>query len=318
LNDGVQAKQEFQKFLELQAKGRERKTVPALHAQALSAMKQGDADRAIGIYREALKLDSHDAQLSSDFALALGEKGNRHEEEFQLQQAIRLDPNLAAAYHQLGLLYVNEGKAGEAGAEFRAALSIDPQYGEALVALGILYAKDGKEQNAETLFRQAIQSNPESGAGYANLGLLLAQLGRDAEAAQQLQRAAQITPHNADVLLALANLQSKVGRPVDSICTLRRLADVQDQSAQTNVELGIALAAAYSYDAALEAFSNAARLAPNSALPRLHKGRTLYDIGRIEDARHELQSACSLLPERRRAGTCSRSWRGRLATSRSR
>jgi len=296
LNEAGGANQEFQKFVKLEAKDRDKKAAAALHAQAIAAVKQGDAPRAIGIYREALKLDSSDPQLQYDFALALGGGGNWREQRLQLQQTINLDPNLVGAHCQLGLLDVNEGKTGEAETEFRAALSIDPQYVQAQVALGVLYAKEGKKEEAGRLFRQAIESNPKFAAAHANLGLLLASEGHQSEAEQELKQATQFAP-DADVLPVLASLQSKLGRLVDLTCTLNKLAELQPSSAQIHVELGAALAALYSHQAALEEFSKAARLDPNSALARLYIGRTLFDLGRIGEARQELHAACPLSPK---------------------
>jgi len=129
------------------------------------------------------------------------------------------------------------------------------------------------------------------------LGLLLAGQGHDVEAEQELKQASQIAPNEANVLPVLANLQSKLGRSVDSTCTLKRLVELQPLSAQAHVELGIALTDLYSYQAALEEFSKAARLGSNPALVRLYKGRTLYDLGRIEDARQDLQASCALSPK---------------------
>jgi tetratricopeptide (TPR) repeat protein len=296
LKDGAGAQQEFQEFLKLEAKERDKKSAAALHAQAIAAMKQGDAARAIGAYREALRFDSSDPQLQYDFALALGEGGDRREQELHLQQTIKLDPNLAGAHSQLGLLYMNSGRTGDAKTEFGAALGIDPQDTEAQVGLGVLYAKEGKEEEAGRLFRQAIENNPKSAAGHANLGLLLASQGHESEAEQELKQAAQIAPDDPKVLPVLASLQSKLGRLVDSTCTLNNLAELQPLSAQAHVELGTALTALYFHQAALEEFSKGVRLDPNSALARLYTGRTLFDLGRIGEARQELQAACTLSP----------------------
>jgi superkiller protein 3 len=98
-------------------------------------------------------------------------------------------------------------------------------------------------------------------------------------------------------LPVLANLQSKLGLSVNSTATWKRLAELRPLSAQAHIELGIALTAVYSYQAALEEFSKAALLGPNPALARLYKGRTLYDLGRIGEARQELQASCALSPK---------------------
>lgn len=297
LNESEEAGQEFQKFLKLETRNRAKARVPALHAQAIAAMKQGDATHAVGIYREALELDSSDPRLHYDFALALGAAGDASEQELHLHQALKLDPNSVGAHCQLGLLYMKRGNAREAEGEFRTALGIDPQCAEARVDLGILFAKEGKEPEAESLFRQAIENNSQSATAHANLGLLLARQGHDAEAERELKEANRISSNDVNTLPLLANLQSKLGRPIDSSCTLRRLTDLQPQAAPAHIELGIALAALYSYQAALEEFSKAVSLSPNPASARMYKGRTLYDLGKINDARQEIKASCASSPK---------------------
>jgi tetratricopeptide (TPR) repeat protein len=297
LKESDAANHELQKFHGLEAKDREKKTAAALHAQAITAMKQGDALRAISIYREAVRLDSSDPQLQYDFALALGEGGDPHEQELRLQQTLKLDPNFARAHNQLGLLYMNTGKTAEAKEEFSAALSVDPQYVEAQVGLGVVCVNQGKKEEADTLFRQAIENNPKVASAHANLGLLLASQGKEAEAEEELKQATQLAPDDASVLPVLASLQSKLGRLVDSTCSLDRRVELQPRSPQAHLELGAALAGQYFHQAALEEFSKAEGLDPNLALARLYKGRTLFDLGRVGDARKELQAACQLSPK---------------------
>jgi tetratricopeptide (TPR) repeat protein len=297
VNESEGARQEFQTFLKLEARDRDKARVPALHAQAIAAMKQGDATRAIGVYREALKLDSSDAQLLYDFAFALGAAGDAPEQELHLHQALKLDPHLVGAHCQLGLLYMNGGKTREAEGQFRTALDIDPQCTDAQVDLGILFAREEKEAEAETLFRQAIENNSQSATAHANLGLLLARQGHDLEAERELKEANRLSSEDVDILPLLADLQSRLGHPIDSTCTLTRLTDLEPLSAQAHTELGIALAALYSYEVALEEFSRAVRLGPNPASARIYKARTLYDLGRISEARQELQAFCASSPK---------------------
>ncbi len=297
LNEAGRASEEFQKYLALEANDRNKKSAAALHAQAIAAMKRGETIRAIGLYREALKLDSSDPQIEYDFALALGEGGDRREQELHLRRTIKLDPNLAGAHCQLGSVYLDEGKTEEAETEVRTALSIDPQYIEAQVTLGVLYDKEGKKNEAGKLFRQAIETSPKFAAAHANLGLLLASQGHDVEAEEELKQAIQIAPREPSVLRALASLQSKSGRLIDATCTLKSLSELQPRSVQAHLNFGTALTALYFYEAALEEFSSAEHLDPNSGLVRLYTGRTLYDLGRIAEARKELRAACQLSPK---------------------
>ena len=57
------------------------------------------------------------------------------------------------------------------------------------------------------------------------------------------------------------------------------------------MNLGIAQADQYDLEGALASFTTAVELAPESVATRYNKGRVLYDLGRHEDARTELQMA---------------------------
>ena len=268
----------------------------SLHAQANDALARGETERALGIYREALNLQSNDALLHYDFSVALSRSGNQRDREIHLQQAASLDPNLVAAHYQLGLLYMKEGKNKESEAEFKNALSVEPQHLEAQVSLGVLYAKQSRTDEAKVLFRQAIQASPDAGPAHANLGLLLANEGKNEESERHFKEAARILPHDENVLRSLASVQSKLGRLSESSCTLGKLAEVQPASARAQLDFGQSLLALYRFPAALDRFSEAIRLSPKSEAARLNKGRTLYDLGRLEEARQELQAASQLSP----------------------
>jgi tetratricopeptide (TPR) repeat protein len=63
------------------------------------------------------------------------------------------------------------------------------------------------------------------------------------------------------------------------------------------LNLGIALTDLYSYQSALNEFSEAIRLVPDLALTHFHKGQTLFDLGKNQEAQIELETARRLSPE---------------------
>jgi Flp pilus assembly protein TadD len=65
-------------------------------------------------------------------------------------------------------------------------------------------------------------------------------------------------------------------------------------SADSHLNLGIALADEYDLLRALNEFSEAIRLAPNNAAAYYNKGRALYDLDRRQEALSFLETACKL------------------------
>src|SRR5207249_125364 len=76
----------------------------------------------------------------------------------------------------------------------------------------------------------------------------------------------------------------------------RKVISLEPHSAETHLNLGIALADGFDLKGALDAFSEAVRIDPSSALAHYNKGRALRDLHRYQEARSALEEACRLDP----------------------
>jgi len=90
--------------------------------------------------------------------------------------------------------------------------------------------------------------------------------------------------------------QGKTGRRAESVETLRKVVALDPNSADAHMNLGIALGDDNDLQGALDQFSEAARLTPDSAMAHYNRGRVLYALHRNEEAHGAVATAEKLSP----------------------
>jgi len=171
--------------------------------QAARASKEGHADQAVTLYREAIEAQPQNASFEFDLALALdrtGNPGNLTEEHDALEKAIQLKPGFAAAENQLGLLEARAGDNAAAEKHFRSALASMPRFAEAANNLGTVLGEEGHDAAAETCFRSALSANPRFVRAWVNLAATSASESHFADARSAVESALQIDPQDSDAL----------------------------------------------------------------------------------------------------------------------
>jgi Tfp pilus assembly protein PilF len=109
---------------------------------------EGKIDRAIAVYEEIVRKDSHRADV----------------------------------HHRLAQLYDINGEPDKALKHYQAALKRNPKDSDLLCDLGYHYYLIAQPAQAEKVLRQAIAQQPTLARAHNNLGLVLAQSGRHDEA----------------------------------------------------------------------------------------------------------------------------------------
>src|SRR5271163_594671 len=115
----------FQQAMEANAN---REMAASKSADAAQALAGGDAQKAVGLYREALEATPRDASLQYQLATALDKTGDSPGERAALEQAVAIDPGLALAQDQLGYLLYRGGDYDSAEKHFRAVVTGDPGF----------------------------------------------------------------------------------------------------------------------------------------------------------------------------------------------
>lgn len=90
---------------------------------------------------------------------------------------------------------------------------------------------------------------------------------------------------------------TRLNRQNEAIESFRKVVELDPKSAEAHLNLGIAVADQFNFDAALKEFSDAVQLAPDCGACHYNKGRALLDLGRNVEAKTELEVAVRLDPK---------------------
>ncbi len=267
-------------------------------SQTTLGTQQNQVRAAVAAFRESLKNDPGNAELHFDLSLALSKLGDATAAQEELETAVRLDRHLAKARNQLGIWHLLNKENAKAEGAFKSAITSDAQFVEAKNNLGVFYALSGKDLEALELFHQAILERPDYSSAHVNLGLVLASEGKNAEAEKEIRDALRNSPKYLNAYNALGMIAAKLGRGDEAIEILQKVAQIQPGSASAHLNLGMALSGdGFDLTGALNQFSEAIRLDPNSAAAHFSKGRVLFELSHFEESRAELDWACRLQPD---------------------
>ncbi|MFT5682759.1 MAG: Tfp pilus assembly protein PilF [Myxococcota bacterium] len=137
-------------------------------------LREGNAPAAVGVLREAVRLDSRNFEAWEKLALAYMAQGVLDESEVAFKKAIRLAPERAEIHNNYGLLLMERQRRDEAIAQFEIALSDITYRSPALVLNNLGYALYNEGRNDEALHHlsNAIKRAPELCPAYFNRGLV--------------------------------------------------------------------------------------------------------------------------------------------------
>jgi tetratricopeptide (TPR) repeat protein len=147
--------------------------------QADKELAQGDPQKAVGLYRDAVAVLPESALLSYKLSVALDRVGDTAAEREALEKAVRIDPSMAAAHHQLGYLASTSGDFSAAEEQFRAAVEAAPGYTDAWISLAATLGVESRFGEAQQAVARALEIDPHN-ANAKNLQKDLANAARQA------------------------------------------------------------------------------------------------------------------------------------------
>jgi tetratricopeptide (TPR) repeat protein len=149
------------------------------------------------------------------------EDGNRDRAIVEWQEAIHLDPAHASAHYNLGIAYADEGENELAMQELREAIRLDPFDVDARWELAQIYLEEDRFNDAVNQLRQALNLAPDDG----ETAHLLAQAYLDHEmwdeASGALEMGAMLE-EDADLWFRLGQAYARENRRDDAILAYRR------------------------------------------------------------------------------------------------
>ena len=124
--------------------------------------EQGELDKAIAEFEQAIELNPNDAVVYNDLAAAYYQQGRIDEAITTWEEAISIDPELADAHYNLGLAYAEQDKFDEAVIKWEKTIQIDPNYANAYKNLGIAYTEQGRIEEAIAGFETYLELKPDA------------------------------------------------------------------------------------------------------------------------------------------------------------
>jgi tetratricopeptide (TPR) repeat protein len=210
------------------------------------------------------------------------------------KEALRLRKDYPQAHNNLGLLYEGRGDMDGAAAQFRAALAIWKDFVVAHIDLGNLLAKmPGRQDEAVAQLREAIRLRPDVAVSHYDLGAVLAAMpGRQNEAIAQYHEALRLMPDFADAHSKLGNAYADMpDRMNDAIEEYEEALRITPGDAEVHSNLGLALNAQGRPVDAIEQYNEALRLMPGFAEIRFNMALALLSIpGRQNEAAVQLEA----------------------------
>ena len=189
--------------------------------------RQGQYDRAVGMYKKAIQVEPDFATAYDALGAAYVRQRRYTEAAESFRAAIRStsDPpevspgrenmgsalNLPDVYVRLAKTYGRQGKGTEAVRTYQKALKIDPRFWKTLCGLGHIYTKHGEFERAAGAYRDAVRIDSSRVGPHYGLGLLQEKQGRYDEAIQEYREVIRLDPRHVGAHYNLGNLYLRRG-----------------------------------------------------------------------------------------------------------
>ena len=258
---------------------------------------KGRVDKAIDLYRKALKINPKDGASHNNLGVALFSKGQVDEAIDQYQAALKINPNDDVSRNDLGLALVKKGQVDAAIEQYQKALDINHNYAEAHFNLGVALSQKGESGEAISQFQEALEINPVYAEAHHNLGRELLQKGRLDEALAQFQMALEIKPDYAEAHDNLAWALLQKGLVDEAITQFQMALQINPNDAEAHYQLGNALLRKRRLDEAMGEYQKALVIDPSSAKAHNNLGVVLAQKKQMDEAMAEFQEALRLKPD---------------------
>lgn len=237
----------------------------AYYRRGTSYLSQGQVDRALADFDQAVSLDPRDENARANRGVAYNERGDYDKAIGELTQALSLDRNDKFAYNNRGNAFAHKGEYDEAIADYDHAISLDPNYVVALNNRGRTYLIKGEYDKAIADLNHAISLNPQYARAYANRGEAYDYKGEYDKAIADLNHALSLDPKftfayndRGDVYRNRAQYAEAIADYTQAIAL-----DASSESAYRN--RAMAYLATARFDGAANDLTRAVNLAPTDA-----------------------------------------------------
>jgi tetratricopeptide (TPR) repeat protein len=160
------------------------------------------------LWRHALDVTTDNYAAHTFYGNALATQGDVDRAIAEYTEALRIRPDYPEAHNNLGPALATKGRTEDAVAHFVEAIRLRPNYADAHNNLGVALASQGKLDEAIAQYTEALRIERDDSRTHANLGLALQAKGKTEEAIRELELALQLNPNNPGAQNALQQLKA--------------------------------------------------------------------------------------------------------------
>ncbi|CBZ28979.1 conserved hypothetical protein [Leishmania mexicana MHOM/GT/2001/U1103] len=260
--------------------------------------KLGRYEEAVAGYAAALQIVSDNANAYHNRGAALAKLGRLEAAVEDFNSALRLNPKLAFALNARGLVYDQLQQYDKALADFTEAIRLDQRNPAWLHNRGYTYRNMGELELAIADYSASIKLAPHSHTAYTNRAFAFRKLGRYEAAIEDYTKVLCEHPGvQTKVLNNRAYCFARLSLFEDAIRDYTEVLATDPVNAHALYNRGISFEKCGKYNAAVDDFTRAIRLAPeapSTANSYYSRGTSRLQLHQVPQATEDLKQALKL------------------------
>jgi tetratricopeptide (TPR) repeat protein len=260
----------------------------------LALEKQGEFEKALVHYNEAIKLKPTFAEPNNNMGIVFQKQGKFGDAFSAYVRATLLDPVFPEAYNNLGAVLEKLGRLEEAAQNYAKAINLDPVYADPHFNPGNTFSRLGRLQEAIDEYRKALEINPRFFGAHNNIAIALQRQGKYEEAIAHLREALNLEPKHAGTRNNLGILFYQTGKIKEAIVQYSKAIETDPGFAEAHYNLGIALEKDGMLDEAIAHYQEALRIKPDLKQALVNLERALREKNKLSMSCLNLRNKSSL------------------------
>jgi tetratricopeptide (TPR) repeat protein len=168
---------------------------------------------SVALFEHTLEVTTNNYVAHYTLGNALAVQGNLDRAMVHYNEALRIKPNHAEVHNNLGNALALQGNLTEAVAHYKESLRIHSWQGKTHRNLGVALDRQGKHEEAMHYYLKALRLNPQDAQSHNNIGVTLAEQGKLKEAIVHFSEAVKINPNFTEAQRNLENSLRLMGKP---------------------------------------------------------------------------------------------------------
>jgi tetratricopeptide (TPR) repeat protein len=248
-------------------------------------LRNKDAKQAIPFLEQAKALNPKDLEVLNNLGNAYLMAGQNARALGAYKELIKLDGKRFQAYYNIGNIQLEDHKYGAAEESYNMALSLQKDSPQVLNNLGVAQEAQNKVKESFASFRKASDQKPKEGTYARNAGASAYRLKNYADTVTYLERAMSVRVQDSKMILALADSYGKMGRNDKMMELYEKHKDAFDGDFNYYFNLGVMKKSTGDMDGAEVAFRKANMLNGKNGEARQNLGVILFMKRSYEEAK---------------------------------